>query len=99
MFARVRAPGSPPYQALLVPDTAIGTEQARKYVMAVDSENTARIKYVTLGQVSGNLRVIKSGIEENDRVVVNGLMRARPNAKVNPQQEGAPPPAAPQAKN
>jgi len=99
MFARVRAPGSPSYQALLVPDTAIGTEQARKYVMVVDPENTARIKYVTLGQVSGNLRVIKSGIEENDRVVVNGLVRARPNAKVNPQQEGAPPPAAPQAKN
>jgi membrane fusion protein, multidrug efflux system len=42
--------------------------------------------------VAGNLRVIKSGIEENDRVVVNGLMRARPNVKVNPQQEGAPPP-------
>jgi RND family efflux transporter MFP subunit len=99
MFARVRVPGSPPYPALLVPDTAIGTEQARKYVLVVDSENTVRIKYVTLGQVSGNLRIIKSGIDENDRVVVNGLMRARPNTKVNPQQEGAPPAAAPQAKN
>jgi RND family efflux transporter MFP subunit len=100
MFARVQVPGSPSYPALLVPDTAIGTEQARKYVLVVDSESTVRIKYVTLGRVSGNLRVIKSGIDENDRVVVNGLMRARPNAKVNPQQEGAPPPsAAPQAKN
>jgi len=99
MFARVQVPGSPPYSALLVPDTAIGTEQARKYVLVVDSENTARIKYVTLGQLSGNLRVIKSGIDENDRIVVNGLMRARPNTKVNPQQEGAPPPASPQAKN
>jgi RND family efflux transporter MFP subunit len=92
MFARVQVPGSPSYTALLVPDAAIGTEQARKYVLVVDSENTVRIKYVTLGQVSGNLRVLKSGIDENDRVVVNGLMRARPNVKVNPQQEGAPPP-------
>jgi RND family efflux transporter MFP subunit len=99
MFARVQVPGSPSYSALLVPDTAIGTEQARKYVLAVDAENVVRMKYVTLGQLSGNLRVIKSGIDENDRVVVNGLMRARPNQKVNPQQEGAPPPAAPQAKN
>jgi RND family efflux transporter MFP subunit len=99
MFARVQVPGSQPYAALLVPDTAIGTEQARKYVLVVDAENTARIKYVTLGQLSGDLRVIKSGIEEGDRVVINGLMRARPNGKVNPQQAGAPPSAAPQAKN
>jgi RND family efflux transporter MFP subunit len=99
MFARVQVPGSQPYAALLVPDVAIGTEQARKYVMAVDDDSVARIKYVTLGPVSGNLRVVKSGIEENDRVVVNGLMRARPNAKVTPQQEGAPLPAPPQAKN
>jgi RND family efflux transporter MFP subunit len=101
MFARVQIPGSPSYTASLVPDTAIGTEQARKYVLVVDSDNTVRTKYVTLGQLSGNLRVIKSGLEENDRVIVNGLMRARPNQKVNPQQEGAPPgsPGAPQAKN
>jgi RND family efflux transporter MFP subunit len=106
MFARVQVPGSPSYPALLVPDAAIGTEQARKYVLVVDADNVVRMKYVTLGQifgnqVSGNLRVIKSGIDENDRVVVNGLMRARPNVKVNPQQEGAPPPrsAASQATN
>jgi hypothetical protein len=56
---------------------------------------------VTLGQVSDSLRVIKSGIDENDRVVVNGLMRARPNQKVAPQQAGVPAaaPGGPQAKN
>jgi hypothetical protein len=96
----VQGPGTLPYDALLVPDTAIGTEQARKYVLIVDGENIARIKYVTLGQVSGSLRVIKTGIGEDDRVVVNGLMRVRPNAPVRPQQEGAPPSGAPpQAKN
>jgi RND family efflux transporter MFP subunit len=101
MFARVQVAGSLPYAALLVPDTAIGTEQARKYVLVVGADNIARIRYVTLGQLSGNLRVIKTGIEENDRVVVNGLMRVRPNMPVAPQQEGAAPPApaAPQVRN
>jgi RND family efflux transporter MFP subunit len=93
MFGRLRVPGSPSYQALLVPDAAIGTEQARKYLLVVDGENVVRLKYVTLGQVSDNLRVIKEGLAPEDQVIVNGLMRARPGQKVTPQQEGAPPPA------
>jgi len=101
MFGRVRVPGSPSYAALLVPDAAIGTEQARKYVLTVGTDNVVMMKYVTLGQTFGNLRVVKTGIEEDDRVVVNGLMRARPSQKVTPQEEGAPPAAvgSPQAKN
>ncbi len=73
----------------------------RKFVLVVDADNVVRMKYVTLGQMSDNLRVIKSGLEEDDRVIVNGLMRARPNQKVTPQEEGAPPPTPgmPQAKN
>ena len=59
MFGRVRVPGSPPYKALLVPDAAIGTEQARKYVLAVDDDDVVRPKYVTLGQLDDGLRVIK----------------------------------------
>jgi RND family efflux transporter MFP subunit len=98
MFGRVRVPGSPAYQALLLPDTAIGSEQVRKYVLVVDAENVARIKYVTLGQLVGDLRVIKEGVGPDDRVIVNGLMRARAGAKVTPQQQGAPA-ASPQAKN
>jgi multidrug efflux pump subunit AcrA (membrane-fusion protein) len=61
MFGRVRVPGSPPYTALLVPDSAVGTEQARKYVLVVDGGNVVRQKYVTLGQMSGDLRVVKDG--------------------------------------
>jgi RND family efflux transporter MFP subunit len=101
MFGRVRVPGSPPYEAMLLPDAAIGSEQVRKYVLVVDNENVARMKYVTLGQLVGELRVIKEGIGPDDRVIVNGLMRARPGAKVTPQEQGAPtPPAAgPQAKS
>jgi multidrug efflux system membrane fusion protein len=96
MFARVQVPGSPPYQALLVPDVAIGTEQARKYVLVVDAESIARQRYVTLGQAVESLRVIKEGLQPDDRVVVNGLMRARPGQKVAPDE--AAPSASPQAK-
>jgi multidrug efflux system membrane fusion protein len=99
MFGRVRVPASPPYQALLVPDTAIGSEQVRKFVLVVDAENIARAKYVTLGQLSGNLRVIKDGIAAEDRVIVNGLMRARPGTKVAPQEQQPAAPPGPQAKS
>lgn len=86
MFARVRVPGSPAYPALLIPDSAVASEQARKYVLVVDGENTATQRYVTLGQLADNLRVVKSGLKPDDRIVVNGLMRARPGAKVAPEQ-------------
>src|SRR5262245_28983608 len=92
MFARVRVPGSPPYEGLLVPDVAIGTEQARRFVVVVDDQDIARIKYVTLGQLTrDNLRVIKDGIGPDDRIVVDGLMQARPGTKVHPEEKGAKP--------
>jgi RND family efflux transporter MFP subunit len=92
MFARVRVPGSPPYEALLLPDAAIGTEQARRFVMVIDDQDTARPKYVTLGQVTKDgLRAIKEGIGPDDRVVVSGLMQARPGQKVRPEEQGTKP--------
>jgi RND family efflux transporter MFP subunit len=87
MFGRIRVPGSPPYTALLVPDEAIGTEQARKFVLVVDGQNIVRQKYVTLGELNSGLRVIKSGIAADDKVIVNGLMRARVGQKVRPQEQ------------
>ncbi|MGA7528811.1 MAG: efflux RND transporter periplasmic adaptor subunit [Pseudolabrys sp.] len=96
MFARVRVPGTAPYEALLVPDAAIGTEQARRFVMVVDDQDTARPKYVTLGQVTKDgLRAIKDGIGPDDRIVVSGLMQARPGQKVKPEEQGAKPTAGP----
>lgn len=92
MFARIQVDAGPPREALLVPDAAIGTEQVRKFVYVVDGENTARPKYVTPGQLVDNLRVV-SGLDPNDRVIVNGLMRVRPGAKVTPGT-GAPGAAA-----
>jgi len=96
MFGRIRLPGSPTYQALLIPDLAIGTEQVRKFVLVVDGDNVVRQKYVTLGQTVDQLRVIKDGLQPDDLVIVNGLMRARPGQKVTPQPEDAAK-AAPQA--
>jgi multidrug efflux system membrane fusion protein len=94
MFARVQVPASAPYQALMVPDAAIGTEQARKFVYVIDQENVARLRYVTLGQLVGDLRVIKDGVSAGDRVVVNGLMRVRQGQKVTPEEQAASPQAS-----
>lgn len=90
MFARVQVPGSAPYTALLVPDTAIGSEQARKFVYVVRPDDTVAQKYVEVGPLSGGERVIRSGLEPTDRVVVEGLMRVRPGVKVTPQTSQAP---------
>jgi len=92
MFARVRVPASPPYEALLVPDAAIGSEQSRKFVLVVDGENTAQTRYVTPGQLAdGKLRVIKDGIAPGDRIIVNGMARVRAGQKVNIGRPGGPP--------
>jgi multidrug efflux system membrane fusion protein len=93
MFARVQVPASPPYDALLVPDAAIGTEQVRKFVYVVGPDNTVSQKFVTLGQAADHMRVVKDGLLLTDRVIVNGMVRARPGAKVTPQ-DGAPAAAA-----
>ena len=93
MFARVQVPASAPYQALMIPDAAIGSEQARKFVYVIDQDNVARLRYVTLGQLVDDLRVIKDGLSAGDRVVVNGLMRVRRGQKVTPDEQ----PSSPQA--
>jgi RND family efflux transporter MFP subunit len=85
MFGRIQVPSGPPHEALLVPDAAIGTEQVRKFVLVVDDHNIARVKYVTLGQAIDRMRVVQSGLNPDDRVIVNGLMRVRPGAPVTPQ--------------
>jgi RND family efflux transporter MFP subunit len=90
MFGRIQVAGSAPYQALLVPDAAVGTEQTRKFVMVVDGENVARPHYVTLGPTSGGLRVIKDGLKDDDNVIIDGLMRVRPGVKVTPKEKAPP---------
>ena len=84
-FGRVRLIGSSPYEALLLPDTAIATDQSRKIVFVVKDDDTVEAKPVTLGPLDDGLRVIRDGLKPEDRVIVNGLQRARVGAKVTPQ--------------
>jgi len=81
-FARLRLVGSGRYDATLVPDEAVVSDQANKIVMTVDAEGTVVPKPVTLGPVIDGLRVVRSGLAPTDRVVVKGLQRARPGGKV-----------------
>jgi multidrug efflux system membrane fusion protein len=84
-FGRVRLIGSSPYEALLLPDTAIATDQSRKIVFVVKDDNTVEAKPVVLGPLDEGLRVIREGINAEDRIIIDGLQRARVGAKVTPQ--------------
>ena len=90
MFGRVQVPASSSYPALLLPDVAIGTEQARKYVLVVGEDNTATQRYVTLGPIADGYRVVKTGLKPEDRVIINGLIQARVGGKVAPQEVSPP---------
>jgi multidrug efflux system membrane fusion protein len=83
-FGRVRLIGSSPYEALLLPDTAIASDQSRKIVFVVKDDDTVEARPVTLGPLDEGLRVIREGLKPEDRVIIDGLQRARPGAKVAP---------------
>jgi membrane fusion protein, multidrug efflux system len=85
-FGRVRLIGSSPYDTLLLPDTAIATDQSRKIVFVVKNDDTVAARTVTLGPLDGGLRVIRGGLRPEDRVIIDGLQRARVGAKVTPQK-------------
>ena len=83
-FARVRLIGSSPYDGLLVPDTAIASDQSRKIVFVVKDDDTVEARPVTLGALDEGLRIIKDGLKPDDRIVVEGLQRVRVGQKVAP---------------
>lgn len=82
LFARVRLPGSPRYDAILVPDKAIGTDQAEKFVLTVDDSNKVVRKLVKLGPISHGLRIVRSGLDGSERVILSGQQRAKPGNEV-----------------
>lgn len=84
LFARVKLVGTHKKQVLLVRDAAIGTDQDRKFVLVVGSGDTLAYRPVVLGRLADGLRIIESGVQPGERVVVNGLMRVRPGMKVAP---------------
>jgi RND family efflux transporter MFP subunit len=84
LFARLTVPGSGRYHAILVPDTAIGNDQSQKNLLVIDKDNKVTVRPVTLGALFGGLRSITSGIQADDRIVVNGQMHARAGIVVKP---------------
>ncbi|MEM1243830.1 MAG: efflux RND transporter periplasmic adaptor subunit [Pseudomonadota bacterium] len=81
-FARLRLPGSGKYEALLLPDKVILTDQTKQFVYIVDAKNQVSKKNITLGPLIDNLRIIRSGLTLNDEVVINHLQKLRPGMKV-----------------
>ena len=85
-FGRVRLIGSSPYEALLLPDTAIATDQSRKIVFVVKDDDTVEARAVELGPLDEGLRVVRTGLKPEDRVIIDGIQRARVGAKVAPKK-------------
>src|SRR6202000_283024 len=84
-FVRVRVPTQRDVPSTLVPDVALGSDQAGRYLLVVNGDNVVEQRKVETGQLDGNLRVIESGLKADDRVVVAGLLRAIPGQKVDPK--------------
>ena len=85
-FVRVRLPmPKPKGESLLVPETALGTDQSGRYLLVVDKDSVVQQRTVTTGQSFGTLRVIATGLQPDDHVIVSGLQRAVPGVKVAPE--------------
>jgi membrane fusion protein, multidrug efflux system len=84
-FARLRVAVAPPAPVLLLPDAAVLLDQSQHLVMTVAADGSVVPKIVETGDLRGSLRVIRSGLEPGDRVVIDGLVRAAPGSKVAPQ--------------
>jgi RND family efflux transporter MFP subunit len=95
-YVRVRVPFDQQKDALLVPNVALGSDQAGRYVLVVNGDSVVEQRKVQTGQLEGELRVIETGLKPDDRIVIAGLLRAIPGQKVDPQLqkiEAAPVPA------
>lgn len=92
-FGQLRLPGSPRYEAILVPDSAIVADQADKIVLTVAADGTVEPRTIREGpRYAGGLRIVRRGLAPDDRIIINGLMRARPGAKVDPRPGTIEPP-------
>jgi RND family efflux transporter MFP subunit len=88
LFARVRIPG-PDREALLVPEAVVQIDQSGRFVLVVGADNIVERRDVTLGVAVGNRSVVATGLTGDERVVVNGIARARPGSKVAPTEAAA----------
>jgi RND family efflux transporter MFP subunit len=85
-FGRIQIPGSPEYEAILIPDQAIVTDQSQKLVMTVTEDNKIEPRVIRPGPRELGLRIVRSGLEASDRIVINGLMRVRPGMEITPEE-------------
>jgi multidrug efflux system membrane fusion protein len=98
LFVRVRIPAGLPYDAVLVPERCVASDQGQKFLVAVSKENIAEFQPVELGTLFGTMQVIKSGVTAGESVVVDGLLKVRPGQKVDPKPApDSPPPASTEA--
>ncbi|MFZ4762434.1 MAG: efflux RND transporter periplasmic adaptor subunit [Alphaproteobacteria bacterium] len=86
LYAKLRMGSLQPQQAVLINEGAIGTDQAKKYVFVVGDDGTANYREIQQGSLAEGLRVITSGLQAGEKIVVNGLQRVRPGAKIVPQE-------------
>lgn len=95
VFGRLRLLGSGEHEVIMIPDEAVVSDQARKLVMTVAADGTVQPRPVTLGPIVDGLRIVRDGLTADDTVVINGLLRARPGAKVTAQPGSFAPEAGP----
>jgi len=93
LFARVRIPLGPPQQMLMVPNSAIGNDQQGDYVYVVDGDNVVGRRSVVKGPLTPDGCAVRDGLSAADRVVINGILNARPGAKVQPIESSTPAPS------
>lgn len=87
LFARLRFPVGEHTDALLVSERAVSADQSGKYLLVINADNEVEKRRITPGQVIDGLQVIEKGIQADDRIIINGIQRARPGAKVNPEEK------------
>jgi multidrug efflux system membrane fusion protein len=85
LYARLKLVGSAAYPGLLIKDEAVGTDLGKKFVLVVDQDNKAVYRSVDLGPKLEGLRIVRSGLQKDDRIIINGLQRVRPGAVIDPQ--------------
>jgi multidrug efflux system membrane fusion protein len=86
LFARVMVLGTQTHEAILINDSAVGTDQSVRFVLVVSADNKVAYRPVKLGPVVDGLRVVRNGLSPGESIVVNGLQRVRPGSPVTPQR-------------
>lgn len=85
MFVRIRLPIGKPYEAILVAEEALGTDQGQKFVYVVNEANKVEYRRIKIGRLHSGLRVIQDGLTTGEKIIVSGLQRARPGIEVTPE--------------